>query len=267
MPYVEKKIITPHRVIVKKYHTSRYGQKGVLYRHKWKPTPEEMLEAADRRREEKLALKIEQNFDTGDWHLVLTYRKEERPDPDTAVSQVKKCLRVMRREYKKLGKELKYVWVAEHLKTSIHHHIIINECGQTGKLVREHWPHGTPMFTPIWENGEVAGLAKYIRKESKRTSKDPDTPVKKSYSCSRNLKEPEEKTRIIRASHWRDIPRPPKGYEIQKGSLREGINPMTGYPYQTYVMVKAAGPPERKKDGKGKNQEENRKRKGRSSPG
>jgi hypothetical protein len=40
---------------------------------------------------------------------------------------------------------------------------------------------------------------------------------------------------------WPEEPKPKKGYEIDKNSIVNGINPVTGYPWQHYTMRKIRG--------------------------
>ena len=60
---------------------------------------------------------------------------------------------------------------------------------------------------------------------------------KSTYSCSRNLVEPPEKIKRVKAAGWRDEPAIPKGWALDKDSLTVGINPFTGFGYQFYRLV------------------------------
>ena len=58
-----------------------------------------------------------------------------------------------------------------------------------------------------------------------------------NFSCSRNLIIPVH----TKKKYFGKIPKKPrekKGYYVDKNSLIEGINPVTGYPYRRYILVK-----------------------------
>lgn len=238
MPYIKKTCYLPYRIEVEQTHSSRYGVKGVQYAPRANPTPEEVRENNARHRVKKLYWIIATNFDFGDYHTVLTYRRDGRPTPQAAREIVKRFLRQIRKEYRRQGGELKYIITTEYAKSAIHHHLIINEIGQTAKIVRRLWQQGGVHFTPIYENGEVEDLAAYLIKETQNSFRDPENPSKLSYSCSRNLKRPKVKTEIVKAGNWMELPVAPKGYCIKKDSIVSGISKITGYPYQRYTLYK-----------------------------
>lgn len=238
MPYIKKTCYLPYRIEVEKTHSSRYGVPGIRYAPKEKPTPDEMKEINERNRIKKLYWVIATNFDFGDYHTVLTYRKEDRPTPEKAKMTIKKFLRLLRKEFRNQGGELRYIITTEYRKSAIHHHLIINEIGTSAKIVRRLWKRGGAHFTPIYENGEVEDLAAYLIKETQNSFRDPENPSKLSYSCSRNLRRPKIKTEIVKAGNWMEIPVAPKGYCIKKDSIVSGISRVTGYPYQYYTMYK-----------------------------
>ena len=122
MPYLIKITDLPYKREVEKVHSSRYGKK-VKPAPKSKPTKEEVEKVNERNRIKKLRRKIEMNFDFGDYHTVLTYRKEERPEPAEAKTILKDFLKELRKLYRKLGEELKYIVVTEYETTAIHHQV------------------------------------------------------------------------------------------------------------------------------------------------
>ena len=64
--------------VVERYYSPRYGVRAGRGQRE-KPTPERVAEVNERRSEFKLWLTLLENFKPGDLHLVLTYRKENRP--------------------------------------------------------------------------------------------------------------------------------------------------------------------------------------------
>lgn len=208
-----------------------------------KKTLEEMRKANERQAARKLARKINANFKPGDWHMVLTYKRGNRPDAETAQKNITKFIKRLRREYRKCGYELKYIHATEYLKTAIHHHFIINEISNGEKtaisIARELWKdHGHIMLVPLYEDGEYRRLADYLIKETEQTFRQEETPFRQRYSCSRNLiiPKPEPKIRKVKKG-WEMDPKPRPGYYIDQDSLYNGFDKL-GYPYQRYVMVK-----------------------------
>lgn len=208
-----------------------------------KKTREEMAEANLRQAARKLARKINANFKPGDWHLTLTYRKTARPDPQEAQENLKKLLKDLRKIYRKCGFELKYIYVTEYESKSIHHHVIINNVNDgkktTSDYVRQLWrDKGSPKFVPLYEDGEYRKLADYFIKETEKTFRKPDSPVRQRYACSRNLINPKPQSRIRKTkTMWKMDPKPRPGYYIDQETLYNGVDKL-GYPYQRYVMIK-----------------------------
>ena len=90
----------------------------------------------------------------------------------------------------------------------------------------------------LYEDAEYAQLADYLIKETDKTFRDSDSPVKQRYSCSRNLVRPKVTRKDVKTTKgWEKDPKPWKGYYIKKDSLYNGFDKM-GYEYQTYTMVK-----------------------------
>lgn len=210
-----------------------------------KTTPEEMAESNMRQAARKLARKINANFKPGDWHVVLMYRKEGRPDPKQAQKNIKKLIEGLRDLYKKNGFILKYIHVTEYYKKSIHHHLIINNVNDgrktTTEYIRALWKgdgKGSKHFIPLYEDGEYKRLADYLIKETEKTFRDQDSPVRQRYSCSRNLINPKPDSRMRETkTGWKKKPKPRPGYYIDQDSLYNGTDKL-GYPYQRYVMIK-----------------------------
>lgn len=221
--------------------SERKGYSGVRGK-KVKKTKEEMQEANMRQAARKLAIKINANFKPGDWHLILTY-KDPKPDRKQAQKNIGDFLSKLRKEYRKIGFELKYIQVTEYLHKRIHHHLIINHVKSNKKttleITRELWKdHGRRQFVPLYEEGEYKRLAEYMIKETEKTFRDEGNPSKQHYSCSRNLIMPKPERRIMTVKKkWDMNPKPRNGYYIEEDSLYNGFDKL-GYPYQRYTMVK-----------------------------
>ena len=212
---------------------------------KRKKTSEEITEANMRQSARKLTRKINANFHPGDWHLTLTY-KGDKPDIQEAKDKVAKFMKDMKKAYKKMGFEFKWVRVTEYMARRIHHHIVLNNVNDgkttTADLARKFWKgNGNTYFVPLYDNGEYKKLAEYLVKETKRTreaGKEDRKLIKQAHSCSRNLIIPQpEKTYPKVKGGWKQEPKPRPGYYIDPDSLYNGTDKM-GYPYQRYVMIR-----------------------------
>lgn len=219
------------------------GMRSGIKREEPTKDREEIRKANEKQAARKLERKINANFKPGDLHVTLTYRKEDRPDKETAQKLVSKFLKKLRDLYHKAGKQLKYILVTEYKKAAIHHHLIVNRINDgdrtTEDYIRAEWKErGSPKYVQLYDDAEYEHLAEYLIKETEKTFRDEDSPVKQRYSCSRNLIDPkpvvrERKTR----TGWDLDPKPRKGYYIKKDSLYNGFDRL-GFPYQRYIMVK-----------------------------
>jgi hypothetical protein len=196
MMYIQNIYHVGNAIEVEKVHSGRYG-KRVAVSEKIKPTSEAMEKVNRRKRETKLRRLIQNNFTGEDWHLVLTYRKDKRPDVEQAKDILKSFHAKMKRRYQKSGEEYKWICVTEYRTAAIHHHLVINNTKDLMKILRECWPHGHVNLTPLDENGDVLELAQYLLKETR------DTKRKSKY----NLKQPpsiseEQKCGASKESHY-----------------------------------------------------------------
>ena len=168
MPYFKTTIKAGATVEVCKSYTKRVGVKGV--RERRKATPEEMEKVNQMNAERVLRLKINANFKEDDLFITLTYRRTEKPTPKEAKGNIKKFLKELRKKYKELGVELKYINVTEYKNKSIHHHILINhiEGCDTSKMVRTLWKFGRPDFKYLDHTGQYKDLAAYLIKETSK---------------------------------------------------------------------------------------------------
>lgn len=236
MPYLKKVIKFKNSIEIEKVFSGKYGWKGKPQK-KRTPTPEEMKIINKRQATKKLRWKIKANFnEIDDYHLVLTYKKDQRPDADEAKRRLKNFIQSVRRQYKKRGYDLKYIIVTEYKNKAIHHHFVINGIPDTMKLICHYWKYGHPNFTPLYEEESLGELAEYLVKETDKTFRE-KVHQKQRYRCSRNLVEPDIKVEVVQANTFRKEIKPRAGYYIDKSSVVEGINEF-GYRYQFYSMVK-----------------------------
>lgn len=242
MPYIQDTYYLKNSIEIEKKHTGKYGAPGQKREKKKRATKEEIQKQNQRNAEKKLRRIINANFAVDDLHIVLTYRKEHRPSPGEAKKELRNFFERVRRAYRNYNTELKYIVCTEYRNKAIHHHIIMNDLiagpMTTTKIIRQAWTRGRPKFTLLDDTGEYKDLAEYIIKETSETFREDDNPNKLRYSCSRNLIRPVPERKIISAKTFSKEPKPQKGYYIDKNSIYEGINPVTGFRYQYYTMIK-----------------------------
>ncbi len=234
-----KKIIEAGLTIeVENYYTALYKKPGMKREKKEKPTKEVQKKINDRNAEKKLRRLINENFRAGDFHLILTYTPEEKEKAKAEGvmrKNISAFLRKLRKAYKAIDSELKYIHVMEIGKRgALHHHLVINNI-DINVLIKA-WPHGRVQVNPLDNSGQYGRLASYLLKDCKGESKKFQG---KKWDPSKNLKIPKEKKRIVPVKYgYRLDIKPKKGYYIDKASVRQGIDDYTGYPYLHYIMIK-----------------------------
>lgn len=210
------------------------GKHSGRRRPKMNLTAEAVQKNNDRLAARNLTLLINANFGEDDGHFTLTYRGEE-PSEEKAAADRRKFISRMRRQMKKLGKDLKYIVVTEYLNKRIHHHIIMNT--QDAALVTKMWKEGYVRMTVLDPSGNYKQLGEYLVKETTKTFRDPDSVHKRRYTASRNLVRPVIKREIVDATELSDDPKPIKGYYIPKDLVRRFEHPVTGVEHIEYYMI------------------------------
>lgn len=250
---IYRKIIYDMGVIrqIEKYRPGNYGAPGEKRGKKQKRTPEDVRRQNERNRWRRIQRLILMNFREGDWHLILKYRPGERPETyEEAKAHRKKFLDKMREAYKKARIPFKWIAVTERGKKGqvLHHHLVIQDIRREGidtvQLVKKLWPYGNEFFVSLYEDGEYEKLAEYIVKAEAKEEGGWCT-----YSRSRNLVPPKKTVKTVRRRSWRDPPAAPKGWYVVKDSVYNGMNPVTGYPYQHYTLRKLTKTHGRGKEG------------------
>ena len=240
MPYIKKTVRAGPVIEVRKTFSTRFGSKGGRRSSPKNATPEKVKRMNDRYAEDKLRWLLLANFKKGDWHLVATYRRDARPTPEDSKALLSKFFRDLRKHFKRIGQELKYIEATEYKNRAIHHHIIIPSCDI--RPIQQFWPYGKIRPTDITDTQHLISLASYLVKETSETFREKGG-YKKRWNQSRNLVIPEPKTEIIRVGRWSDHPKPKKGYYIDKtvGESGDGVelyeNPITGNLCQFYRMI------------------------------
>ncbi|WP_143032607.1 rolling circle replication-associated protein [Eubacterium aggregans] len=225
---------------VEKFFSRRTHTQGAARGPKKEKTSEAMMAINEKNAENKLRRLMNTNFGHRDPYITLTYaRKNEPPEPEAAVANVKKFKNDVRRLCKKNGAEFKFIESSEWKGVRPHHHMVINIGNMDDRVLDDLWPHGRIKHQYLDDTGQYGELAAYFIKVSRKAFRDPESPCRKRWTASRNLVKPEPKVEIIRADSWKKEPKARQGFIIEKDRCFEGYHDFTGYPYQFYSMRKA----------------------------
>ena len=251
-------------------YVGKYGAKGEKRAKKKKPTKEQIKRQNQKNKEIRCRRLIKANFTVGDLWCCLKYPQGYRIPIEEVKKDLKKFLKMLRKNYKDKGKELKFIYRMEiGARGGIHIHILVNRIWhtQTDLILLKAWEEvlrrrkitrkraaGLLDYKSIYDSGGYQSLAEYITKQPVEDSEEYKqlslfVPVQQkillSISSSRNLIRPEPQRKEIK--HWtmrhmlEDGPKPSKGYYIEKDSIICGINPYTGMSYLKYTEVLIRG--------------------------
>lgn len=232
--------------IIRRYNyvSGRIGKRD-RNRKREKPTAEKVLKWQDKRAEEMCMGLLWTNFRPGDLFMTLSYPPKTWKDSESVRRDIKKFIHRLRKLYKKLGKELKYILsVGRGKRGRIHFHIILPHVDSI--KVERIWqdvagtddcPYPYCNTKHLVSNYDWKKLAEYMVKNGLETFRSDDPIYNRRYVTSRNLKKPRIKRETMNASHWLKTPKPIKGYRLDKESVWNGEG-LTGFPYQSYTLVR-----------------------------
>lgn len=233
-------------IYVEEHHDGNYGAPGKGRAKRAKPTKEQMQLINQQNKMKRARLRLLEYFNPGDIFATWTYAKDKRPpDMKTALKHFQVAMRIVRKEYKKRGREVFWIRNIERgTKGAWHIHLVINQIGDTVNILEKAWEHGGIYVSSIQKNDKVydadfTKLAAYITKDENTKYKKDDGEDGKprireaSYSTSRNMPLPEPKKKEL--VRWKDEVKPKKGYYILR--IHEGIDPV-GFKYRRYTMVR-----------------------------
>lgn len=246
VPYLIECIKTGRVIETRKKYSARYHVKGIPRSDDLNPTPEAMEKINQINAVRSLRWRINENFGEGDFHMVAGFEGEYNPDPFEAKKFFDNFIRRARNLYRKERLEFKYIFAMERGqrgRRKVHYHVVCNYIDP--RKLNAIWPWGRLKFFPLDDTGQYADLAEYIIKRTSHTYKSGESPYKKRFSPSRNLKIPEPENEVVSRKRWLKEPKAIWGYYIEKDKTVNGISKVTGYPYQFYSMVQVR--PERKK--------------------
>lgn len=232
---------------VEEHHDGAYGAPGKKREKRGRPTPEQMQAENEEIKRRRCRHKLLEYFSAGDTFCTLTYAVDKRPaDMGAALRDFRKMIGKVRAEYRKRGRELYWIRNIERgTKGAWHIHMAINEIGETAAILQRHWKGGGVWVTTIRQDAKIydedfTKLAAYLTKSEKTVTRKADGEKEKprlkeaSYSSSRNM--PIKEPKVDKLQRWKAEPKPKKGYYIAR--IHEGVNPITGYLYRRYTMIK-----------------------------
>lgn len=163
-------------------------QKPGERRKRCRPTSEIQKKLNQRNAAKRLTRIVHMNFTSRDLALHLTYDPAHTPESaEDALRIVQNYLRTLKRRYRKIGVEFKYILSTEKGGRGgrIHHHLIISG-GLDRDTLESLWGRGYANSKRLQFSDEgVSGLTHYITK---------DDASYKRWSGSRNLVQPEAAT-------------------------------------------------------------------------
>lgn len=233
---------------IEEKHTGRYGAPGWKREKRKTASPEDIERQNQWKRIRDVRRLIKWNFQKNDYWMALTYQKGARHSLEKITDDIQKCIRKVRERYKKQNVDLKYIYrIGIGKKGAAHVHILVNRFSNektgTDVILSECWPHGHVNFKTLYDEGGYKQLAEYIAKPLEEWE-----PIDfKRYHPSRNLIRKESEKKVIRRRAIVDkhgtirLPVAPKGYYVDEDSVEKGINPVTGFPYRRYILVKLNG--------------------------
>ena len=225
-------------------YLGQYGEKGGKRNRKQNVTPEQIKKQNQKNREKRMRRLIKANFDKGDLWLTLKYPKGTRKETSEVKADLRKFIGTLRRYYKKEDKELKFIYRMEIGKQGgIHIHMIIPRIKL--ELIQKAWTHGRINYEPL-DGNDYKSLAEYIVKQPTEEVMDQlsfipeiDRKAYVKYSTSRNLIRPVPKRKEFKRKTLRKMllygPEATEGYVIDKSSIVQGTNPITGMNYIYYT--------------------------------
>ncbi len=180
---------------------------------------------------QKLELQIAANFGVNDLYCTLTYDDEHLPkDRKIATRRMQAFWKKLRTAREKAGKELRYIYVTEgkHGDGRLHHHVLINATGEDYDEIRQLWNYGNVDYVRIRidRDKNYESIAKYMCKEQR------EKLGQRLWSCSRNLKKPEQET--FRVDDDTSILAPPGALVLEDSS-----DHVTEYGHYRYIKFLA----------------------------
>lgn len=247
MPWLKEEIDCGAVVMVRKCFASNYDLHKTKIKTGNKTSPKQQAANAKSQQRRYTAL-ANANFKKGDYFITYTFGRGKLPETKEECRELfDKHLRELRRFYKKLGLELKYIRSFEYREVRPHFHLLINNDGiNLADLPK--WEYGTPKIKTL-DNREFHTIGEYfvkLRDEYESEHSRRKMCFKGDLSSSRNLFIPERRITVLSAPSWQERPQPKRGYKLLDETLENGYTTVEGtnmcWRYQSYVLIKEKAP-------------------------
>lgn len=246
--YFRDTIVAGRTIIRNLRATARIKTEKQDRRERYQPTSEAVQKNNLRYAVRMLTAKLNHNFQPGDYHIVLTYKTAVTAEESKKL--LDKFLRNMRNYCRKQEIDFKWVAVTEYKNARIHHHLVMSKIDLD--VINRYWKHGYEYPVLLDDTGNYYKLAEYLLKETEKTFRDEDSPLKRRYTTSRNVKMPEVKREKVSGREVsRDI-KPIKGYYVDEDTRRKYEHAILGVDCMEYIMVSLDEEPRLKRWPKGK---------------
>lgn len=222
---------------VDEYWDGRYGARGEKRKEKRNVTPEQVRRQNQFNRTRRLRRRMRANFAEGDLYWTFTFSKDRRPESMQEAREIWTWFqRKLREMCKKQKRQFKWVIRIERgSRGALHIHLVMNAVDKPKEIAKLWTAYGHARLEYLYQEGGFADLAAYLTKPEEQGEET-------YYSHSRNLPIPVPLKEMIRMSlSDKDTIDVPEGYYLDKSSLIEGVNPVTGYPYRHYTLIKIRG--------------------------
>lgn len=197
---------------------------------------------------QKLELLLAANFEPDDLFVTLTYDDQHLPPGrDEAIRQMRAYLQRLRRQRKRHGEELRYVYNVEEMPEQpdgprrLHHHMVVNR-GDVEEL-RSLWPNGGVHFEHLLDGefDSYEARSRYMVKERQPGEYGRKTGLR-AWVPSRNLKKPEAETQLVPEGVV--IAPPPGAFVLDRDEKSNGYGM---YVYLKYLMPARPKPTPRRR--------------------
>ena len=249
MPRIRETCRAGVTILYREFQSPRRPGKRIPRLPREKPTSEAQLKVNARMKLWDCIRYMNHNFGPGDLYITFDYEKKNRPPTGIVLKgHGRKLKQALRKLYKKLGLELKYIYVVERgTKGALHHHIVINQ-GAAIRELRELWSYGRIHIDPLDDTGNYAKLANYFIKYSLKTRQSGEEGEKlmsRWFDHSDNLIMPETEREPLWRGKVTEEPRPKKGYYVDRDSIRFYIT-KENFPVLECIYVKDGAQPKPK---------------------
>ena len=242
MSYQIKTIKAGNITVVKKYHCFKHQEPGTKRRIKENITPEAKQKLNISNAVDRLYYRLCANFTEDDIFITLKYNGavNKTISCKQVKTDVQRFIRLMRAEYKKEGKELKYALSYGISEYNVRHvHLVVTGINQ--RIIMNCWKNTTAYagritFEYLWSNYNYRGLAEYMVNNGISAVKYASDVFHHFFICSRNMQKPTISIKTVEnSSTFKNNSIKYEGYKIIK--QKDGFD-FFGFRYIEFIMQK-----------------------------